>query len=250
MAFRPGDKTQSVFPDYGERPPTSGGRRPMPCPRSVCAALSLLVALGLSACSGEEQASGPRPEPSLSFTADSPVEVPGAPGEPHAVIPPGGTGTIENPNAHVDADVAFVRDMAAHHAQALEMASLAPERAQDERVKALADRIAAGQQPEIAVMQAWLRDKGLPEVDLTAGHRHGMPGMASEQDLFSLRESTGRDFDRRFLQLMTAHHEGALAMAEAASEARNIVVLELLQDISITQSVEIARMAEVAADLA
>jgi uncharacterized protein (DUF305 family) len=217
--------------------------------RLPAATLALLAVLGLAACSGDDQATAPRPEPSLTYTAESPVVIPGLPGEEPTVVQPGQTGTIENPNVYSDADVTFVRDMALHHAQALEMAALAPDRAEDKRVRALADRISAAQGPEIDLMQAWLQQKGLPAVDLEADH-HAMPGMATEEQLFALGQARGREFDRLFLQLMTAHHEGALQMVEAATEARNIIVLDLLQDVSIKQSVEIERMAQVAADLA
>lgn len=212
--------------------------------------LAISAALAVGGCSATEQSAAPRPEPSLTFTADSPVVIPGRPGEEPTVIAPGSTGTIENPSNYNDDDVTFMRDMALHHAQALEMASLAPERAQDDRVKTLADRIRAAQGPEIDLMQAWLEEQGLPKVDLDAEH-HAMPGMATDEQLFALSQSTGRDFDRLFLQLMTTHHEGALQMADAAvTTARNVVVLDLVQDVGVKQSVEISRMAEVAADLA
>ena len=42
---------------------------------------------------------------------------------------------------------------------------LAPERAKDERVKRLAERIAAGQGAEIDAMQGWLKAQGLPPAD-------------------------------------------------------------------------------------
>ncbi len=215
-------------------------------------AVLALVALVLTGCSGSEQAA-PRPEPSVTFSTDDvPVLVPGAPGEEPQVVPPGSTGTRLNSMVYGEADVTFVRSMVVHHAQALEMADLAPTRAGDQRVKRLAERIAAAQRPEIAVMQAWLSEQGLPPADEDPGHgaHAGMSGMISPEEMVRLRAQRGAAFDRLFLSLMTRHHEGALDMAATADlEAQHPVVRDLATDVAATQSVEIRRMQEVLADL-
>jgi uncharacterized protein (DUF305 family) len=41
-----------------------------------------------------------------------------------------------------------------------------------------------------------------------------MAGMASPQQLTNLENSESTDFDRLFLQLMIAHHDGALEMVK------------------------------------
>ncbi len=46
-----------------------------------------------------------------------------------------------------DADVTFAQDMIPHHEQALEMAQLASDRAEDEQVRKLARRIEGAQDP-------------------------------------------------------------------------------------------------------
>ncbi len=223
----------------------------MPRPTAAALALTATLLAAAAGCSSEAPAEVARPEPSRTYVAEVPVLVPGAPGEPAEVVQPGETGTRPNADAYGDADVAFVTDMVGHHAQALEMAELAPTRAQDPRVKLLAGRIAAGQGPEIDVMQAWLRQHGLPEAELDAGHdsHQDMPGMASPEDLTRLVAARGLAFDRLFLQLMSEHHRGALKMADDAVGASHPVVTELVNDVSATQSVEIDRMQQVLADL-
>ncbi len=212
--------------------------------------VALALCAALTGCSGDEPAEVARPEPSASFTADVPVIVPGSPGEEPEVLQPGETGTIPNADAYGDADVRFMTDMVGHHAQALEMAELAPERARDERVLRLAERIAAGQRPEIDAMQAWLEQHGLPRAPEEVDHEHGdMPGMATPEDLTRLSAAEGTEFDRMFLELMSRHHEGALRMAERAVGARHPVVSELVDDVVATQSVEISRMQRVLGDL-
>lgn len=227
--------------------------------RTSAPLLVLALAAALSACT--EQAAVPvaGPAPSVTYQAgDVPVLVPGAPGEDATVIPPGGTGTRANADAYTADDVAFMTDMVSHHAQALEMAELAPERASDARVKTLAGRIAAAQGPEIDVMQAWLEQHGLPRADPATGHGAGhggghggeaMPGMAGPEDMTRLVASRGTAFDRLFLDLMSRHHQGALEMAAQAADAQHPVVTELITDVAVTQGVEIERMQEVLADL-
>lgn len=213
--------------------------------------LALALATGLTACSSAEPQAVAKPEPSVSFTADVPVLVPGAPGEEPDVVAPGEQGSLPNPNMYSDEDVEFVTAMVPHHAQALEMAELAPERASDDRVKAMAERIAAGQGPEIATMQAWLEGQGLPKAETDGEHGgHGRQAMVTGEQMTQLLAAKDEQFDRLFLTRMIAHHEGALAMAERLGQGTHPLVMDMAKDVAVTQSVEITRMQEVLADLA
>ncbi|MFE0776810.1 DUF305 domain-containing protein [Streptomyces sp. NPDC058861] len=145
-----------------------------------------------------------------------------------------------------DADVMFARMMIPHHEQALEMAGLARDRAEDADVKKLAAAIERAQDPEIRRMRAWLKAWGRPE---SAGHAgghgsgHDMAGMMSEQDMKDLAGAGGKEFDRTFAELMIAHHEGAVTMAE--EERRNGLdpaARKLADDVVRTQSAEIAEL--------
>jgi len=62
----------------------------------------------------------------------------------------------------VQADVDFMTDMIAHHAQALIMSELAPKNGASHSVQTLAARIHNAQLGEIETMQKWLRDRGQP----------------------------------------------------------------------------------------
>ncbi|MFD3545403.1 DUF305 domain-containing protein [Streptomyces sp. NPDC058655] len=146
----------------------------------------------------------------------------------------------DTPNA---ADRTYVRHMVEHHRQALTMSSLAPDRASAEGVKRLADRITVAQKPEIAVMEKWLARYPAP-AGAPGDHDHGaMPGMATEQQLKELGDARGADFDRLFLTLMTAHHQGALTMAGTAlAGGNNVAVEEMATELVATQTAEIHRM--------
>ncbi len=66
--------------------------------------------------------------------------------------------------------------------------------------------------------------------------------MAGDEDMAALAGSTGADFDRRFLTLMIAHHEGALTMAEPVRASSDPEIRQLAAAIVSTQTDEIAVM--------
>lgn len=135
------------------------------------------------------------------------------------------------------AEAGFARDMQAHHGQAVEMALLARDRSDDPEIRLLALDIATAQTQQQGQMFAWLALWGLPQtssepemewlsrpvIDGSAGHDgHGghtpgepMPGVASFEQMQALQNASGVEAERLFLELMIAHHEGGVEMAEA-----------------------------------
>ncbi len=176
------------------------------------------------------------------------VVVPGAPGEAAQVLPGAEAAERRTPSPTSPADVEFVEGMIPHHQQALEMAALAPGRAADPQVLAMADRISAAQGPEIAVYEAWLAAQDEALRGHGGGHAGGHadgdhPGMATPAQLDELGAATGPAFDRLFLQLMIVHHEGALRMADAVRVGgTDVLVSQMADDVTVTQSAEIDRM--------
>ncbi|HET9020465.1 MAG TPA: DUF305 domain-containing protein, partial [Ornithinibacter sp.] len=68
-----------------------------------------------------------------------------------------------------------------------------------------------------------------------------MPGMATAAQLDELRAATGVEAERIFLRLMIAHHEGGVAMANAAvADARTTEVRTLAAAVAAAQTSEIA----------
>lgn len=172
-----------------------------------------------------------------------PVIVPGRPGEP-AVTRAGHEVRSRTSPGYNHFDVRFVRAMIPHHSQALEMAALAPQRAGDPAVRALAERIRASQGPEIGLLRGWLTARGLPAVD--GGHDHGggsMPGMQSAEAMRRLAAARGADFDRLFVSMMTDHHAGAVTMATDLLKAgADLALSEFATAVAVEQNVEIDRM--------
>lgn len=199
------------------------------------AALAIVIgaaAVALAGCAG-----GAEPP-----TSTAPVIAPGRPGEQARTLSPDEAATaVPSPTANA-ADVRFLQDMVVHHRQALDMSAAAPTRASSDEVKRLAARIADVQGPEINAMIRWLRQQGQRVPDHHAAH-DGMPGMATPEQLARLRASTGPEFDRLYITLMTAHHMGAITMAaEELEKGSHTVPLELASDISVGQAAEINRM--------
>ncbi|MEW1638684.1 DUF305 domain-containing protein [Streptomyces sp. NPDC093801] len=205
--------------------------------RFLGAALAASLLLPLAGCTGGGGA--PR-----GAADGSPVVVaPGRPGEDSRTLTPEQAARQrpdDSPNA---ADRAYVRRMIEHHRQALAMSALAPDRASADGVRRLAERIAAAQGPEIGAMEKWQARHPAPAGD-PGGHDHGaMPGMATEQQLRELAQARGAAFDRLFLSLMTAHHQGAVTMAgEALAQGNNGAVEEMANEVVAVQSAEIHRM--------
>lgn len=226
-------------------------------PSRALPVLLTAVALTVGACSSTDEVATTTVQP------DQPVIQPGLPGEANTTHTGAFEIPVEEPN---DADVYFAQAMIIHHAQALEMVQLA-EGLEDEQVRALADRIAAAQQPEMTVLASWLTEyeKPVPGEAVEAGvdvegmggtvgarsrvaHGHGddeMAGMATPAQLQALAAARGREADLLFLELMTAHHEGALDMVEEhAGAGIDVYLTQMAAEINVEQTSEINRMAD------
>ncbi|MEU8248187.1 DUF305 domain-containing protein [Nonomuraea sp. NPDC048916] len=196
--------------------------------------------IALTSCS-----STPPPVPRADSTA--PVIAPGRPGEEAKTLSPGEAVTAVPSATANAADITYVQDMIIHHRQALDMAILAPNRAESTKLKGLASRIKDAQGPEIQYMTTWLQELGQKVPDHHAGH-DGMPGMATPEQMEALKAAQGKAFDALFLQLMITHHEGAITMSEKVlTNGSHIRIEELANDVNVTQTAEIRRMREMQA---
>lgn len=152
-----------------------------------------------------------------------------------------------------DADVVFVQMMIPHHEQAVEMSEIILDaEGIDPAVTELATAITAAQGPEIEKMEGWLDAWGAEDADDVGmkGMDHGADGMMSKDDLSKLEDATGVAAERLFLDGMTIHHEGAVAMAELEiTIGQNVDAKALAEAISESQTEEIDLMKEIRAGL-
>jgi uncharacterized protein (DUF305 family) len=175
-----------------------------------------------------------------------------------------GQGAVAQPG-HTPADARFMQQMIGHHAQALEMAALVPDRTGRADLRMLAERITVSQRDEIALMQAWLRARGeaVPAAEgHDAHHAHhahpagadsaampgmaAMAGMATPEEMARLAALSGAEFDRLFLELMIRHHEGALVMVAelfaTPGAGQGSQVFSVANEVEADQRMEIDRM--------
>jgi uncharacterized protein (DUF305 family) len=172
----------------------------------------------------------------------------------------------------VSAEAGFARDMQTHHLQAVELSMIIRDATDNQEIRLLAYDIATAQSQQAGQMHAWLNLWGLPqapaEPSMTwmtrpapggSGHDHAaagtthvpgerMPGLATDAQIAALRSVTGVEAEKLFLQLMIAHHEGGVEMAQAVLErSTNRTVDSLARGMVKAQQSEIDYMKELLA---
>ena len=195
-------------------------------------------------------------------------------GAPAAAASPGET----------SAEAGFARDMQTHHNQAVEMSMILRDRSDDAEVRLLALDIATAQSQQAGQMFAWLNSWSLPQtgsepemawmtrpvLDGGAGEHGGepggesggahggahsghelgepMPGLASPEQMQQLRDADGVEADRVYLELMIAHHQGGVEMAEAVlARSGDPLVTPLAKGMVLVQQKEVDYMTELLA---
>ncbi|MFC8421906.1 DUF305 domain-containing protein [Streptomyces sp. NPDC057236] len=146
---------------------------------------------------------------------------------------------------HNAADVAFAKGMIPHHRQAVEMADLAPDRAQSADVKKLAADIKKAQDPEIKTLSGWLTSWGeeVPAEGAMDHSMHDMGGMMTAEEMTELENTSGKAFDTAFMQMMIKHHEGAVEMAKTEqADGTYGPATKMAGEIISSQSAEIEQM--------
>jgi uncharacterized protein (DUF305 family) len=147
---------------------------------------------------------------------------------------------------HNATDVMFLQMMIAHHAQGVEVTSLATDRATREEVKLLAAAIEATQREEVEIMKHWLqgwRENPTVDRDAAAHANHGgLPATGPEQ-IAALRDTSGADFEVKFLSLLTGHQHSAVEMTQrVAADGVNPQTRELARRIKDSRTEQIAQM--------
>jgi uncharacterized protein (DUF305 family) len=125
-------------------------------------------------------------------------------------------------------EIGYSQDMAAHHAQAVLMASMVRGRA-SARIQALASQIESVQLGQMGVLNGWLALWGAPALPSTP-MRWMVPicgegtqsGLATQTELAELQTANGTALDQLFLRLMLRHHRGGMSMDLAAIKGAKI----------------------------
>ena len=210
----------------------------------------------------------------------APIVQPGAPGTATKTLTADDAVKLAD-TRYSPADVRFMQAMIPHHAQAVELSNLVPERTNRKELTDIAAKILASQADEITFMQGWLTTRGekAPEAGKTtamgsmdhskmnhskmdhskmdhsmAGMHEGMAGMASPEDMAKLATLKGVEFDKMFLTLMIEHHKGAIEMVDdlldAPGSAYDPVLFRFVTDVDNDQTAEIEAMNALLSSLA
>lgn len=190
----------------------------------------------------------------LAYGQSVPIVKPGAPGQASKTLSAAEATKLAQASYTAE-DVAFMQGMIVHHQQAVDMARLVKDRTNTEALQTIAGRIESSQADEITFMQIWLKERGEPVEDaMMKDHAHHMmKGMASPDALKALAAAKGTEFDRQFLTLMIAHHDGALDMVtkllDEDGTAADPVLFQFVSDIESEQKAEIGKMDKLLAGL-
>ena len=141
-----------------------------------------------------------------------------------------------------DADVMFAQTMIPHHQQAIEMSDIAldPNSGASAAIVALATQIKGAQDPEISQMKNLLTTWGKSMEMGSMDHSSMMGGMLSLEEIDTLGQLKGAEFDKAWAKGMIAHHEGAIAMAnDVLANGKNSEILALANAVVSGQSAEI-----------
>ena len=137
-----------------------------------------------------------------------------------AVLAVMGANDRELPHSGADAarDRSYMRRMAVHHEQGVQLAMLARSQAADPHLRALARLMIAGQRAEIDILARWWRSwfDDPPALVCSQAERAAMPGMLPPERIAELARLRGAEFDAEFVRLMSEHHRGAVRMADDA----------------------------------
>jgi uncharacterized protein (DUF305 family) len=143
-------------------------------------------------------------------------------------------------------DLQFIDSMIHHHEGAIQMANMVLGKTQRPELKQFAQKIIDDQSKEIVQMKQWREQwyAGKP-----SALNMEMPGMVGGMKIMNSEHMKEMDsmppnhFDNHFLNMMTAHHEGAVTMAkDALKKAEHPEIKTLSEQIIKAQQAEIEQM--------
>ena len=154
--------------------------------------------------------------------------------------------------ADANYDLRFIDSMIPHHQGALVMAQEVLQKSKRPELIKLAKGIITEQKKEIAQMQQW-RKQWYPKASATpimwhTAMNHEMAMTAEHKQSMMMSMSLGKadaGFERRFLDAMIPHHQGAVTMGQdLLKKSKRPEMQKLAQNIIKSQQAEIAQMTQ------
>jgi uncharacterized protein (DUF305 family) len=164
-------------------------------------------------------------------------------------------GTAQAAKATANAtDRAFVREMIPHHQMATDMAKMAEMQAQHAQIRSLAKSIIQTQSAEITRLKTIAKAVGVTPASMPANGKMSMQTMDDLATLGVPMSKSGmmmnmsaldgaKPFDRKFIDMMIPHHQGAIRMARAElAKGKNTELRTIARGIITAQAKEIVQM--------
>lgn len=161
------------------------------------------------------------------------VQISPSPSEP----PP--SKSIDSNALNLD-DATWLNLMAANNQQTIEICDLAQEITKNQELKDLAIKIRGARSDELEAINDVFNKGGYSEPLDVSVRLASMPGVLTDEQMTSLSQLTGADFDKAYLSAMIAHHEGVVDEAgNMLVSGSNEKVKEMAQNIISTFNEEI-----------
>lgn len=152
-------------------------------------------------------------------------------------------------------DTQFLDEMTMHHKQAVDMAKMADKKLSSSQVKKMNKKMMEDQKKDIARMNKWKKQVGSASTaDAGEGHTGmNMPmdmNMDMNMDMSEMKNLKGKDFDAKYLEMMSAHHGQGISMVQKyLSDLTNPEVKSFAEKTAKTQEMEIEKMSKMKNDI-
>ncbi|MFE3253729.1 DUF305 domain-containing protein [Streptomyces sp. NPDC059209] len=114
-------------------------------------------------------------------------------------------------------DAAWIQLMTPMNEGAVELLTMAADRAADPRLRSWASELAGAHRAELGRMRPLLKELGLPSTNVHEGHE--MPGMVTPGDLTQARAAEGAAFDKVFVVQIREHLEHSARVSRSEVDA-------------------------------
>lgn len=145
-------------------------------------------------------------------------------------------GGSESGFAPTDIDRLFVAEMIPHHHLGMELIDQATRRVDDTRVRRLVFEMSTYHQSELDRLHDWAEEWNVVPAE-------EFPGRIAPDRLAELGTLSGVDYDRRWLEVMIEHHEGAIDIAQRQMDAGSEdAAIEMAESVREVQTKDIEAM--------
>jgi uncharacterized protein (DUF305 family) len=151
-------------------------------------------------------------------------------------------------------DRAFVREMIPHHEMAVEMSKMAKMQGDHAKIRTLAGKVITAQNAEIRTLTTIAKSLGVSPAKMPANGQMSDQTMRDLDTLGITMSQSGmmmtmsdldgaKPFDRKFIDMMIPHHQGAIRMARAElAKGKSARLRSIARGIITAQAAEIRQM--------